>query len=121
MEQNMEILFTLSLLRWLRLCPDGIHYRPVEENDLRIGRKILKVEIPLSTSVFGSLPNHATYLTIIKIGEYSGEITCTGNEGNEIFAMRQMLTDVIPFHECQMQNSQWRTGIRGVAFLMERA
>ncbi len=120
MEQKMESLFTLSLTQWLRLCPDGIHYRPIDEGDLRIGRKILKVEISLGTSISGSMPNHLTTLTIIKVGEYAGEITCKSNEGDEVFSIHQMLTHKISFHECQMKTSQWRTGIRGVALLMEK-
>ncbi len=113
-------VFSIPLALWLGCCPDGSHYRPVENGDLRVGQRILKVEIPLNTNVSGSMGNHPDVLTVAKVAEYDQEVVCRGTDGEETFPIARMIAGNIVFFEHPLWGSKWRRGIVGTAFIVER-
>lgn len=119
-ESEVAPVFSVPRDLWLRLCPDGSHYRPVENGDLRIGQKILKVEIPLNTSVSGSIGNHPDALMVTRVLEYSQQVICHGPDGEEAYPIARMLAEEIAFFEQPMWGSKWRKSLVGAAFVVER-
>lgn len=119
-ENEAAPVFSIPLALWLGDCPDGKQYRPVENGDLRTGRKILKVEIPLNTNVSGSMGNHPDVLIVAKVAEYDQEVVCRSADGEETFPIARMLAEDIAFLEHPLWGSKWRRGIVGTAFIVER-